>query len=40
MNDHAMKEFQKNKKIHMYKAKSQQKALNHDAVTENNKTYI
>lgn len=36
MNDPAMKEIQKNKKIHMLRARSQQRALNHDAVTENN----
>ena len=36
VNDPAMKEIQKNKKIHIHKAKSQQRALNHDAVTENN----
>lgn len=40
MNDPAMKEIQKNKKIHMLRARSQQRALNHDAVTENNENTL
>lgn len=40
MNDPAMKEIQKNKKIHMPRARSQQRALNHDAVTENNENTL
>lgn len=40
LNDPAMTEIQKNKKIHMHKAKSQQRALNHDAITTNNEKHI
>ena len=40
MNDPAMKEIQKNKKIRMPRARSQQRALNHHAVTENNENTL
>lgn len=34
------KELQRNKKIHVHKAKSQQRALSHDALTENNEKHM
>ena len=40
MNDPAMKEIQKTKKIRMPRARSQQRALNHHAVTENNENTL